>query len=54
LKEQQDIDGAVAGWSLTSPSLKYLLRKFDPIEKRETYFSDFAGFKEVKTNIYAI
>jgi len=34
LQEQQDIDGAVVGWTFSSPSLKYLLRKFDPIEKR--------------------
>ena len=31
-----------------------MLNKFAPADKRETFFSDFAGYKQVKTNIYAI
>ena len=54
LQEQHDIDGAVSKWSFASPSLKNVLRKFDPIELRETYFSDFSGYKQVKTNIHGI
>jgi len=45
LQEEKAIDGAVEGWTFTSPSLKHLLYKFEPTERRETFFSDFAGFK---------
>jgi len=54
LKEQQTFDGAVDGWTFTSPSLKHLLHKFEPADKRETFFSDFAGFKQVTTDVYSI
>ena len=54
LQEQKDVDGAVDGWTFTSPSLKHMLHKWDPADKRETFFSDFAGFKQVTTDIYSI
>ena len=54
LQEQMDLDGAVAGYSFASPSLRNLMRKYDPTLKRETYFSDFAGYKDVRTNLYAV
>jgi len=54
LKEQKEFDGAVLGWTMASPSLKYLLGKLNNGASVNTRFSDSTGYKSVNSNIYAV
>jgi len=55
LEQEKGIDGAVKSWTFASPSLKNLLEKIS-VKNTETgtYFSDATGYKNLRTNIYAV
>ena len=54
LKQQKELDGAIESWSFASFPLNYLLKKIDPDQGPDTYFSDYSGHKNSKIYVYTI